>query len=82
MTPVEAMASGKCVLATDEGGHRETIVDGKTGFLLPPTADAFASRIASLDDAGLQSMRDACIDRARQFDVAIFLAKMETALGT
>ncbi len=81
MTPVEAMASGKCVLATDEGGHRETIVDGRTGFLLPPTADAFASRIASLDDTALQSMRDACIDRARQFDVAIFLAKMETALG-
>jgi len=81
MTPVEAMASGKCVLATDEGGHRETIVDGRTGFLLPPTADAFASRIASLDDTALQSMRDACIDRARQFDVATFLAKMETAVG-
>src|SRR2546428_173505 len=81
MTPVEAMASGKSVLATNEGGHRETIVDGRTGFLLPPTVDAFASRISSLSDAALESMRDACIDRARQFDVAIFLAKMETALG-
>ncbi len=80
MTPLEGMASGKCVLATDEGGHRETIVDGKTGFLLPPTADAFASRLASLDDATLQSMRSACIDRARQFDVAVFLRKVETAL--
>jgi len=26
-------------------------------------------------------MRDACIDRARQFDVAIFQEKIETALG-
>ena len=60
---------------------RETIIGGKTGFLLPPTPEAFASRIASLDDATLQSMRSACIDRARQFDVAVFLRKIETALG-
>src|SRR5207247_522976 len=60
---------------------RETIIGGKTGFLLPPTPEAFASRIASLDDATLQSMRSACIDRARQFDVAVFLKKIETALG-
>ena len=60
---------------------RETIIGGKTGFLLPPTPEAFASRIASLDDATLQSMRSACIDRARQFDVAVFPRKIETALG-
>jgi glycosyltransferase involved in cell wall biosynthesis len=80
LTPVEAMAAGKCVLATDEGGHRETVVNGRTGFLLPATADAFASRIRSLDEATLRSMREACRDRARQFDVAVFLRKMETVL--
>lgn len=35
LTILEAMACGLPVLAVDEGGYRETIIDGKTGFLLP-----------------------------------------------
>jgi len=34
MTPVEAMASGKPVIAADEGGYKETIINGKTGILI------------------------------------------------
>ena len=33
---LEGMALGKPVLATDHGGPREIIDDGRTGFLLPP----------------------------------------------
>lgn len=32
--PVEAGASGKATIGADEGGLRETIIDGKTGFLI------------------------------------------------
>lgn len=81
ITPVEAMAAGKVVLATDEGGYRETIVHGKTGFLLPPDAEAFARTIRGLDDAALLSMRDACVARAREFDESIFVARMRAAIG-
>lgn len=79
LTPLEAMASGKCVLATDEGGYRETIIPGKTGFLLPPDASRFAAKIRELDDSTLRSMRDACVMQARAFDETVFLEKM-TAL--
>ncbi len=35
LKPLEAMAQGKLVLASDVGGHQELIEDGKTGYLFP-----------------------------------------------
>lgn len=82
ITPVEAMAAGKCVLATDEGGYRETVVPGKTGFLLPPDADRFAAKIRELDVSTLRTMKDACITRARAFDESVFLEKMRALVAS
>lgn len=36
MVHVEAMASGKPVVSTNQGGPAETVLDGVTGFLVPP----------------------------------------------
>ncbi len=36
LKPLEAMAQGKLVAASDVGGHRELITDGKTGVLFEP----------------------------------------------
>ncbi len=35
LVPLEAMASSKPCIAKDEGGPKETIVDGRDGFLVP-----------------------------------------------
>ena len=35
ITAVEAQASGRPVIAADDGGARETVVDGETGLLVP-----------------------------------------------
>jgi len=47
ITPVEAMACARPVVGSDVGGIRTTIVDGKTGYLVPPNdANALADRLA------------------------------------
>jgi D-inositol-3-phosphate glycosyltransferase len=49
ITPVEAMACGLPVVGSDTGGIRTTVVDGKTGFLVPSQdPDRLAERLAQL----------------------------------
>ena len=76
LTPVEAMASGKAVVAVDEGGYRESIVPGTTGWLLSPSPDAFRTAIARVSPHDLEAMREACERRARDFDASRFVARM------
>jgi glycosyltransferase involved in cell wall biosynthesis len=47
---LEAMACGTPVLAVREGGVRESVVDGETGFLVDRDEEAFAERLAALLD--------------------------------
>lgn len=49
ITPVEAMACGVPVVGAGVGGIRSTVVDGETGFLVPPNAPVpLAERLARL----------------------------------
>ncbi len=49
LKPLEAMAMGKPIVASDVGGHKELIIDGRTGVLFPAgNATALASSIESM----------------------------------
>jgi glycosyltransferase involved in cell wall biosynthesis len=49
MAIVEAMASGVPVVCTSEGGPSETMIDGETGYLVPPRdPHALAARVIQL----------------------------------
>ena len=64
LVPLEAMACGKPVIATDRGGPRESVVDGVTGMLRPDRPEDFARAIAELAANGEAEM-DALALRAR-----------------
>lgn len=69
IVPLEAMAAGTPVLAVDNGGPRETVVDGTTGWLLPPTAAEFAGRMRQVLDGtvDVSAMRVPARRRAEEF---------------
>lgn len=48
MAPLEAMACGTPVVAVAEGGVRETVHDGETGYLVTRDAHAFAEKLEYL----------------------------------
>lgn len=82
ITPIEAMASGKPVIAVDRGGPRETVLDGETGFLVPDTPAAFADRMTLLaeDPALARRMGAAGPAQAARFGWDRFVAGFDDAV--
>jgi glycosyltransferase involved in cell wall biosynthesis len=80
IVPVESQACGTPVVAVDDGGARETVIDGKTGVLVPePTAEAFAAGLnrameISFDPAAARA-------NALRFSKQQFVASIKTELN-
>ena len=55
MVPVEAMASGRPVIAFGRGGATETVAEGVSGvFFAEQTVEAISSAVRRLADHGIQ----------------------------
>ncbi len=80
LTPVEAMASGKPVVAVNEGGFKETVVHGKTGLLVEADRDELARAVKEIarDPEGY---KNACIKQASKFDASVFLEKIRKLIS-
>jgi glycosyltransferase involved in cell wall biosynthesis len=64
---VEAQAAGRPVIALDQGGVRETVLDGITGtFFQGPDPDALADAVERFDALGVDP--EACVESAARFD--------------
>jgi glycosyltransferase involved in cell wall biosynthesis len=77
IAPVEAMASGRPVIAFAGGGALDTVVEGKTGlFFHEPTPEALAATIRQFETLDFDS---STIRRhAERFSQAVFREKLTT----
>jgi glycosyltransferase involved in cell wall biosynthesis len=75
LTPLEAAASGKPVVAVAEGGYKETVIDGQTGFLVPASREAIGEGVSKAEEK-LAWFRPAALERAKFFDIAKFRKKI------
>jgi glycosyltransferase involved in cell wall biosynthesis len=79
LTSVEAMASGKPVVAVNEGGFRETVINGKTGLLVGANRYELVKAVKQLSKDP-EWYKDACINRAEEFGTSIFLEKISKCI--
>jgi len=71
ISPIEAMASGKPVVATKEGGHLETIIDGYTGILVSPDVNEIIDAVKKVSyDSHKYKMESE--KQAQRFDYKLF----------
>ncbi len=81
MSPVEAMASGKPVIACNEGGYKETVINGKTGILIDNiNEEKLAGEIKKMSKElkkNPNKYKSACQKQAKKFDVKIFIKKIK-----
>jgi glycosyltransferase involved in cell wall biosynthesis len=80
IVPVEAMASGRPVIAYGKGGALETVVDGVTGLLFhEQSIDAIIDAVERLDDLEITPTRIA--QHARKFDTEVFMRRMTLSIN-
>jgi glycosyltransferase involved in cell wall biosynthesis len=82
LVPLEAMASEKPVIAVNRGGPLETVLDGQTGLLVEPAAEAFAAAMERLadDPALVRSMGVQGRQHAGKFNWESFCDRMDQYL--
>ena len=73
--PVEAMAAGTPVIALNQGGVKETVVDGKTGlFFEERTPESLAEAVKRFQKLKINS--EDCINQAKKFSKERFKKEM------
>jgi len=85
MNAIEAMASGKPVIAPNEGGYKESVIHGETGILIDSiTLQKLAGAVGELRkriDMNPERFTTQCQERAKMFDTKEFVKKIREAVN-
>lgn len=85
MTAIEAMASGKIVIAPNEGGYTETISNGKSGILIHDiNEDKLKNTIidlANTTSVQFKKFEEEALKHAKKYDVSVFMQKIRQKIA-
>ena len=77
LTAIEAMASGKPVIAPNEGGYRQSILNNKTGILINNISEQKIVDAVNTINKNPSLYKDHAIAQAACFDTSIFIKKIK-----
>jgi len=80
ITPLEAMASGKPVIAPNEGGYKETIINGVTGVLMDDIDSEKLIEVIKRVGKNPERYKDNCLAHAQKFDTAVFVDRIRNEI--
>ncbi|HRY36596.1 MAG TPA: glycosyltransferase [Candidatus Magasanikbacteria bacterium] len=80
MTVLEAMAAGKPVIAANEGGYKETVINDITGKLIDDINEEKIIFAVNEVEKDPSKYKDACLAQASKFDTAVFVKKIKQKL--
>ena len=76
MTVLEANSAGKAVIATNEGGYKETVINGKTGYLVKADIKKIIQKIKKITESPEKYLKE-CQRQAEKYHVDKFIRKMK-----
>src|SRR3989338_320530 len=80
ITPIEAMAAGKPVIAPNEGGYQETVVSGQHGILIDDiNIDKIITAVKKISQNPKQ-YQEACFEQAKKFTTDVFIKKISNLI--
>jgi glycosyltransferase involved in cell wall biosynthesis len=77
MNVIEAMSAGKPVIAPNEGGYKESIINGKTGILIDNIDERKLINAIKLIGKNPGKYKEECIKNANLFDKKISVEKIK-----
>ena len=83
ITQCEIMSAGKPVIGVAEGALKDTVIDGKTGVLIPsnPTLEDLMKAVQEMTPEKALSMKEASRQQSLQFSSTIFFEKMDSMIS-
>ena len=70
------MAAGKPIVAVNEGGYRETVINNETGKLVNSNVDDIIKAIKEISK-NQKKYRKNCEKRAKKFDIRNFIKRLK-----
>lgn len=80
MPMIEALASGKPIIAVNQGAFPE-IIDKNSGVLVEGTPEGIMKGVEKITPKIAAKMKNACIKRAKEFNINSFYKKWDNLIG-